>query len=148
MSGRRIPRVAFVCVRNSCRSQMAEALARALCSDSVEAFSAGTDPAEGIDPAAADVVREVVGVDMVGGGQRPKPLAALPEVDAVVTMGCGAECPSVTASLREDWGLDDPAGGPREGYLACLRAIGDRMPGLVARLEGLGTVEEGGGRWA
>ncbi len=106
------PTVAFVCVHNSCRSQMAEALARLYASDVFEAVSAGTEVKDRINPDAVETVRRLYGVDMTL-TQRPKLLAELPPVDVVVTMGCNVECPYVPARHREDWGLDDPTGlGP------------------------------------
>lgn len=132
----RLPRVAFVCVHNACRSQMAEAVAHVRYQDVFAAFSAGTDVGGSIDPLAIESVFERYGYDMLASGQTSKPLAELPEVDVVVTMGCGVSCPPLVAGRREDWGLDDPMGGPREGYEACLDAIERKMAALAASLHG------------
>jgi protein-tyrosine-phosphatase len=124
------PRVLFVCVQNSCRSQMAEALLRRLGGYSVEAWSAGSRPAARLHPGAVEVMRES-GIDL--SGQRPKPLEALPRspFDVVVTLGCGDDaCPSVTARRRVDWGIPDPADMTVEE----LRLVRDH---LAARIRAL-----------
>ena len=118
----RKPRVAFVCVHNACRSQMAEAIARIL---------AGTKPA--IDPTAVRLVREQYGVDMTE-TQYSKTLDALPEVDVVVTMGCNVQCPSLPCRRREDWGLADPTGKEDSVYLAVMETIRQRVLDLRREL--------------
>ena len=135
MDGKPIPKVAFVCVRNACRSQMAEAIARIRFPGVIEVFSAGTEPGKEVDPVAADVIEKTYGVDMRK-LQHPKPLSALPRMDVVVTMGCGASCPSVPAKIRLDWGLDDPMGGPRDAYAACSRLIEEKLALLASELSG------------
>lgn len=99
-------RVLFVCVENSCRSQMAEAFARIHGDNSVEVFSAGSHPSGRVDPRATDAMREL-GYDM--SGHKSKSLSDIPDVeyDVVVTMGCGDQCPFVRAKRREDWGIAD-----------------------------------------
>ena len=118
----RKPRVAFVCVHNACRSQMAEAIARILAGDVFDSFSAGTETKPAIDPTAVRLVREQYGVDMTE-TQYSKTLDALPEVDVVVTMGCNVQCPSLPCRRREDWGLDDPTGKEDSVYLAVMDTI-------------------------
>src|SRR5690554_3726419 len=98
-------KVAFVCVGNSCRSQMAEGFGRQLGGDLIEVYSAGTDPALEINPTAILVMKEV-GIDITE--QHPKLLAELPEkVDLLITMGCNVQCPFLACEHREDWGLAD-----------------------------------------
>ncbi|MDD5799255.1 MAG: hypothetical protein PUD09_01195 [Coriobacteriales bacterium] len=112
--------VAFVCTHNACRSQMAEAMARQLLPACVEVHSAGTDPADEVDPGAlAELTRRGVST----AGLRPKALAELPRIDWLVTMGCGVACPSLPCKHREDWGLTDPMGGAQYDYAACADAI-------------------------
>lgn len=122
----RKPRVAFVCVHNACRSQMAEAIARILAGDVFDSFSAGTETKPAIDPTAVRLVREQYGVDMTE-TQYSKTLDALPEVDVVVTMGCNVQCPSLPCRRREDWGLDDPTGKEDSVYLTVMDTIRQRV---------------------
>ena len=122
----RKPRVAFVCVHNACRSQMAEAIARILAGDVFDSFSAGTETKPAIDPTAVRLIREQYGVDMTE-TQYSKTLDALPEVDVVVTMGCNVQCPSLPCRRREDWGLDDPTGKEDSVYLAVMDTIRQRV---------------------
>jgi arsenate reductase len=107
-------KVAFVCVHNSCRSQMAEGWAKKLGSEVLDAYSAGTENYPEVKPLAVQVMEEA-GVDMIG--HHPKLLSDIPaEVDILITMGCNVECPNVPCQHREDWGLSDPSGGPIEDY--------------------------------
>lgn len=89
----RKPRVGFICTHNSCRSQIAEALGRHLAGDVFESYSAGTDIRDRINPDAVRLMKEQYGIDMIKEGQHNKTLDALPELDIVVTMGCGVKCP-------------------------------------------------------
>jgi len=103
------PKVAFVCVHNSCRSQMAEAISKQLAADVFDAYSAGTEIKPQINQDAVALVKQRYGTDM-NTTQHSKLLSAIPAVDIVVTMGCNVICPYVPARHREDWGLDDPTG--------------------------------------
>ncbi|MBL8803040.1 MAG: arsenate reductase ArsC [Planctomycetes bacterium] len=100
-------RVVFVCVENSCRSQMAEALARLHHADLLEAHSSGSRPSGVVNPKAIASLRKL-GYDLTQ--HRSKPLAELPQVewDWAITMGCGDECPNLRARQRADWGIPDP----------------------------------------
>jgi len=107
-------KVAFVCTGNSCRSQMAEGWAKRLGSDVFEVYSAGTHPAECVNPNAIKVMKES-GVDI--SGHKPKPLEDIPfKVDILVKMGCGVVCPFLPNRYDEDWGLEDPLGKPLEEF--------------------------------
>lgn len=129
-------KVAFICVHNSCRSQMAEALGRRLASDAFESYSAGTETKPQINQDAVRLMKQVYGVDMEQ-TQRSKLLAEIPPVDIVVTMGCNVQCPLLPCSHREDWGLEDPSGGPDEAFLRTMRLIEERVLALRRRvLEG------------
>lgn len=103
------PKVAFICVHNSCRSQMAEAIAKLLAADVFDAYSAGTQTKPQINQDAVETILEIYGVDMRK-TQSSKLIADIPAVDIVITMGCNVECPYMPAKYREDWGLEDPTG--------------------------------------
>lgn len=116
------PKVVFICVHNSCRSQIAEALGRHFAADAFESFSAGTELKDRINPDAVRLIKQLYGIDMEQ-NQRPKLLSELPPVDVVVTMGCNVECPYLPCKRREDWGLSDPTGKSDEEFLSVIRTI-------------------------
>ena len=116
------PRVAFLCVHNSCRSQMAEALGRQLGQGVFESYSAGTEPGPQINPDAVRLMQQVYGIDMTA-CQYNKPLSALPKVDIVITMGCNVQCPTLPCTYREDWGLEDPTGQGDPAFLSVMARI-------------------------
>ena len=128
------PKVAFICTHNSCRSQIAEALGRALAADAFESYSAGTTIKSEINPDAVRLMRSLYGIDMPAGGQHPKTLDQLPPIDVVVTMGCGVACPVLSASSREDWGLEDPTGKDDAAFTATIREIERDIRNLRSRL--------------
>jgi arsenate reductase len=109
------PKVAFICVHNSCRSQMAEAISKRFAADAYDAYSAGTETKPRINPDAVAIIKERYNVDMEQ-TQRPKLLDEIPSVDVVITMGCNVACPYLPCRYREDWGLDDPTGQGREAF--------------------------------
>ena len=108
-------KVAFICVHNSCRSQMAEALSKLLAADVYDAYSAGTETKPRINPDAVAIIKERYGIDMEQ-TQHSKLLSEIPPVDVVITMGCNVSCPYLPCRYREDWGLDDPTGQGREAF--------------------------------
>ena len=128
------PKVAFVCVHNSCRSQMAEALGKALAGEVFESYSAGTETKPQINQDAVRLMKDRHGIDMEA-TQRSKLLADIPPVDVVVTMGCNVDCPWLPCRHREDWGLDDPTGHPDEVFLATMDAIEEKVLNLKHRIE-------------
>ena len=128
------PKVAFVCVHNSCRSQMAEALGKALAGEIFESYSAGTETKPRINQDAVRLMKDRHGIDMEA-TQRFKLLADIPPVDVVVTMGCNVDCPWLPCRHREDWGLDDPSGHPDEVFLAAMDAIREKVLDLKHRIE-------------
>ena len=128
------PKVAFVCVHNSCRSQMAEALGKALAGEAFESYSAGTETKPRINQDAVRLMKDRHGIDMEA-TQRSKLLADIPPVDVVVTMGCNVDCPWLPCRHREDWGLDDPSGHPDEVFLATMDAIEEKVLDLKHRIE-------------
>lgn len=116
------PKVAFICVHNSCRSQIAEALGRLLAGDVFESYSAGTETKPAINPDAVRLVKARYGVDMAA-TQYSKLLTALPTVDVVVTMGCNVQCPTLPCTRREDWGLPDPTGQEDAAFVSVIDEI-------------------------
>lgn len=116
------PRVAFICVHNSCRSQIAEALGKHLASDVFESFSAGTETVSQINQDAVRLMKELYGIDMEQ-SQRSKLLRELPPADIVITMGCNVNCPYLPCKHREDWGLDDPTGQSDEVFKEIIGKI-------------------------
>ena len=126
-------KVAFVCVHNSCRSQMAEGWAKKLGSDVLEAYSAGTENYPEVKPLAVQVMEEV-GIDI--SDHHPKLLSSIPaEVDILITMGCNVECPYVPCQHIEDWGLSDPSGGPIEDYRKTRDIIKEKVEDLIQRVK-------------
>lgn len=128
------PRVAFVCVHNSCRSQIAEALGKHLASEVFESYSAGTETKPQINQDAVRLMKQVYGIDMEK-EQYSKLLSELPPVDIVITMGCNVECPYLPCKYREDWGLEDPTGKPDAEFLQTIQTIEDKILALKADLE-------------
>ena len=124
-------RVLFVCIHNSCRSQMAEGSARHLGGDGVEAHSAGSAPSGEVDAGAIETMKEI-GIDI--SEHRSKSLDDIPQVeyDYVATMGCGDACPFVRAKRREDWGIVDPKGKSPEDYRVTRDEIERRVRDLLA----------------
>ena len=126
-------KVAFICVHNSCRSQMAEGWAKKLGSEVLEVYSAGTENYHEVKPLAVQVMEES-GIDM--SSHYPKLLSDIPEeVDILITMGCSVVCPYIPNSHSEDWGLDDPSGGPIEGYRITRDLIKEKVEDLIRRVE-------------
>ena len=127
------PKVAFICVHNSCRSQIAEALGKYLASDVFESYSAGTQTVPQIDQDAVRLMKQIYGIDMEQ-TQHSKFLNELPPVDIVVTMGCNVTCPYLPCKHREDWGLEDPTGQSDDRYLQIMRQIEQKILELKAKL--------------
>lgn len=125
-------KVAFVCVHNSCRSQMAEAWARHLGADVLEAYSAGTETYPEVKPLAVQVMEEA-GVSMAG--HKPKLLTDIPEeLDILITMGCNVICPFIPNGHQEDWGLEDPSGGTVENFRETRDLIRVKVEDLRRRI--------------
>ena len=130
----RKPNVAFVCVHNSCRSQMAEALGKKLCADTFASYSAGTETKPRINQDAVRLMKQVHGIDMEK-EQYSKLLSELPEIDIVITMGCNVHCPFLPCSHREDWGLEDPSGKEDESFLYTMQRIEEKVLDLKRRIQ-------------
>ena len=129
-----MPKVAFICVHNSFRSQIAEALGKKLASNAFESYSAGTETKPKINQDAVRLMKETYGIDMEL-TQYSKLLTDIPEVDIVITMGCNVNCPHLPCKYREDWGLDDPTGKDDEIFLKTLESIKEKIIDLVKRIE-------------
>ncbi|MDE8245107.1 arsenate reductase ArsC [Erysipelothrix rhusiopathiae] len=134
------PKVAFICVHNSCRSQMAEAVSKLLASDTFEGYSAGTHRKDQINSDAVKIVKKHYDYDM-SVSQKPKVLEDIPEVDIVITMGCNVDCPFLPSKHREDWGLDDPSGLGDEAFELTLQTITTKVNELKKR------IQEGSIKW-
>ena len=122
-------KVAFVCVHNSCRSQIAEALCRQLASDVFESYSAGTEVKPQINQDAVRLMKQLYSIDMEK-TQWSKLLSDIPPVDIVITMGCNVSCPSIPCSHREDWGLDDPTGKSDDEFIKVINQIENKVLAL------------------
>ena len=128
------PKVAFICVHNSCRSQIAEALGRHLAGEVFDSFSAGTKIKERINPDAVRLMKQFYGIDMAE-DQRPQQLEDKAPVDIVITMGCNVVCPFIPSKFQEDWDLDDPTGKPDADYIKVIKTIEKKIKNLKADLE-------------
>lgn len=126
-------KVAFICVHNSCRSQIAEALGKHFAADVFESYSAGTELKDHINPDAVRLIKRLYGIDMEQ-SQYPKLLTELPPVDVVVTMGCNVECPYLPCRRKEDWGLPDPSGKGDAQFLSVIGAIEKNIQKLKSLL--------------
>jgi protein-tyrosine-phosphatase len=129
------PEVLFVCVHNAGRSQMAAALLARRAGDRVVVRSAGSAPAETVNPAVVEAMAEI-GIDLLASGAHPKKLeeAAVRSSDVVITMGCGDACPFFPGKRYEDWVLEDPAGRGVEAVRPIRDEIERRVEALVASL--------------
>jgi len=126
-------KVAYVCVHNSCRSQMAEALTKLYASDFFEAYSGGTKTKSMINQDAVRIIKSMHLYDM-NEHQRPKLIDELPPIDLVVTMGCNVDCPYLPCQFREDWGLDDPTGLEDEAFINTANLISTKIKQLKSRI--------------
>lgn len=126
-------KVAFICVHNSCRSQIAEALGKYYASDVFESYSAGTETKPMINQDAVRIMKELYGIDMEK-SQRSKLLSDIPPVDVVITMGCNVHCPYLPCSLREDWGLVDPTRKSDEEFIKAIEEIETKILELKRKL--------------
>lgn len=128
------PKVAFVCVHNSCRSQIAEALGKCLASGVFESYSAGTETKSHINQDAVRLMKEKYQIDMEL-TQYSKLLSDIPQPDIVITMGCNVRCPYLPCRHREDWGLEDPTGKTDEEFEVVIAKIHEKVLGLAQRIK-------------
>jgi len=127
------PKVAFVCVHNSCRSQIAEALGKSLASDVFDSYSAGTELRPQINQDAVRLMKKLHGIDMEK-TQFSKLLADIPEPNVVILMGCNVACPIVHSDFTENWGLEDPTGRGDEFFIETIETIEKKVLELRERL--------------
>lgn len=127
-------KVAFICVHNSCRSQMAEALGKIYAGHIFESYSAGTETKPQINQDAVRIIKDLYNIDM-NERQKSKLLEDIPNVDIVITMGCNVACPFLPCKHREDWGLEDPTGKSDEEFIATAKKIEDKIKDLAKRIE-------------
>lgn len=122
-------KVAFICVHNSCRSQIAEALGKKFASGVFESYSAGVEIKPNIDQDAVRLMKQIYNIDMEK-TQCSKLLSEIPPVDVVITMGCNVTCPYLPGKIRIDWGLDDPTGHSDEQFKRIISIIEKKVVGL------------------
>ena len=127
------PKVAFICVHNSCRSQIAEALGKHFASDVFESYSAGTETKPEINQDAVRIMKQLYDID-IERSQRSKLLEEIPSVDIVVTMGWSVQCPFLPCKHREDWGLEDPTGKSDEEFIRTIKQIYAKIEDLRERI--------------
>ena len=126
-------KVAFICVHNSCRSQIAEAIGKHLAGDVFESYSAGTETKPRINQDAARLMKEIYGIDMEK-TQYSKLITDIPTPDIVIFMGCNVTCPLVSYEYSENWGLDDPTGKSDEVFEETIIKIEDNILKLKEKL--------------
>ena len=129
-------KVAFICVHNSCRSQIAEALGKKLASDVFESYSAGSETKMQINQDAVGIMKKLYGIDMEK-TQYSKLVCDIPTPDILISMGCNVECPYIGMPFDDDWGLDDPTGKSEEEYIKVIKEIEGKVLALRERIQGL-----------
>lgn len=127
-------KVAFICVHNSCRSQMAEALGKLFAEDVFESYSAGTELRDTINQDAVRIIKKLYNVDM-NEVHRSKLLDDIPKADIVIKMGCNVICPFLPAKHTEDWGLEDPTGKSDEEFIKTAKIIEEKVKDLAQRIK-------------
>ena len=129
-------KVAFICVHNSCRSQIAEALGKKLAFDVFESYSAGSETKMQINQDAVGIMKKLYGIDMEK-TQYSKLVCDIPTPDILISMGCNVECQYIGMPFDEDWGLDDPTGKSEEEYIKVIKEIEGKVLALRERIQGL-----------
>lgn len=127
-------KVAFICVHNSCRSQIAEAFGKYYAGNIFESYSTGTEVKSQINQDAVRLMKKYYGIDMEK-TQKSKLLTDIPKVDIVITMGCNVNCPFLPCEFREDWGLDDPTGKPDKEFIKTIEIIKEKVMILKEKLK-------------
>ncbi|MBQ7864447.1 MAG: arsenate reductase ArsC [Lachnospiraceae bacterium] len=122
-------KVAFICVHNSCRSQIAEALGKHFASDVFESFSAGTETKPQINQDAVRIIKELYGIDMEQ-TQYSKLITDIPDPDVAISMGCNVECPFIGRAFDDNWGMEDPTGKSDEEFTLVINEIEQKIIAL------------------
>ena len=128
------PKVAFICVHNSCRSQIAEALGKYYASDVFESYSAGSETKPQINQDAVRLVKERYGIDM-NKTQYSKLIHDIPDPDIAISMGCNVGCPHIGRGFDDDWGFEDPTGKSDEVFLEIIDQIEKHILQLKEQLK-------------
>lgn len=123
-------KVAFLCKNNTCRSQIAEALAKRLASDVMDVYSAGVELGKEMHDCAVRMLKETHGIDLVEEGYHTKLISDIPDVDIIIYMGCNVECVSMPCQIELDWGLLDPCGGTDENFKKTIKIIENNILNL------------------
>lgn len=129
-------KVAFICVHNSCRSQIAEALGKHLAGDIFESYSAGTERKAQINQDAVRLMKELYNIDMEAEGQYSKLISEIPEVDLAISMGCNVGCPFIGRGFDDNWGLDDPTGKSDAEFKKVILEIENKIQTLKRGISG------------
>lgn len=128
------PKVAFICVHNSCRSQIAEALGKHLAGNVFESYSAGTETKPQINQDAVRIMKQLYGIDMEQ-TQYSKLIADIPAPDMAISMGCDVGCPYIGKALDDNWELTDPTGKSDEEFIKVIHQIQDHILALKHKLQ-------------
>ena len=124
-------KVAFICVHNSCRSQIAEAFGRHLASDVFESYSAGTETKPQINQDAVRLMKSLYGIDMEVEGQYSKLISDIPAPDIVISIGCNVGCPFIGRLFDDNWGLEDPTGKSDAEFQIIMEEIRKKILVLI-----------------
>lgn len=122
-------KVAFICVHNSCRSQIAEALGKYLASDVFESYSAGIEIKSQINQDAVRIMKQLYGIDMEK-GQYSKLITDIPNPDIAISMGCNVGCPFIGRAFDDNWGLEDPTGKTDKEFIKTIKQIEENIKEL------------------
>ncbi len=134
-------KVAFICVHNSCRSQIAEALGRHLASDVFQSYSAGTETKPQINQDAVRIMKELYNIDMEAEGQYSKLVSDIPDPDITISMGCNVGCPFIGRPFDDNWGLEYRTGKSDEEFKVVIEQIRHDILGLKGRLNQVAGAE-------
>ena len=135
-------KVAFICVHNSCRSQIAEAFGRHLASDVFQSYSAGTETKLQINQDAVRIMKELYNIDMEAEEQFSKLVSDIPDPDIAISMGCNVGCPFTGRPFDDNWGLDNPTGKSDDDFKAVIQRIEKNIMELKKRLSESGVLRE------